>query len=85
MITIGRAVAELLPQLRAGRSGDRVVRSWTGTAVVASVPVRYDCRAVDAAEAPQVIAAAAGCDTDQVTDVARVCPIFGPVEVGDPR
>ena len=36
-------------------------------------------------QARRVIAGLAACDPGQVTDLARTCPVFGPVEAGDPR
>ena len=65
------------------RSG---VRAWTGTVTdLWQVAVRYDCRATSADHARRVIAGLAACDPGQVADLARTCPVFGPVEAGDPR
>ena len=36
-------------------------------------------------QARRVIAGLADCDPGQVADLARTCPIYGPVEAGDPR
>ena len=36
-------------------------------------------------QARRVIAGLAACDPGQVADLARTCPVFGPVEAGDPR
>ena len=72
----------------AGRAqeGRSMARTWTGTVTdLWQVSVRYDCRATSADQARRVIAGLAACDPGQVTDLARTCPVFGPVEAGDPR
>ena len=86
MIRIGDALQQTITQLRNTQSGADRVRTWTGTVAGPwGVSVRYDCRASSADQARRVIAGLASCDPGQVTDLARVCAIYGPVEAGEPR